>query len=119
MNAILKFPLPATVIPAVDQLGLLQAQIADLQATEKALKEDIKTSVCDQLGVGNSAKVSGDLFSATIIETAPCFGVDAKAVEAKLRELLGDQADAFFAANTKQTRSGAIAIKVTARKVTA
>ena len=122
MNAVLKFPLPAAAaaqVSPVDQLGFLQSQIADLQAIEKALKEDIKTSVCDRLGVGASTKVEGDVFKATIIETAPVFGVDPKAVEKKLRELLGDQADAFFAANTKQTRSGAITIKLTAREVAA
>lgn len=119
MNAVLKFPSPSIALAPVDQLGLLQAQIADLQATEKALKEEIKTSVCDKLGVGNSTKVEGDLFKATVIETAPVFGVDAKAVEKKLRELLGAEADAFFAANTKQTRSGAITIKLTAREVAA
>jgi hypothetical protein len=119
MNAVLKFPVPAAQVNAVDQLGFLQSQIADLQAIEKALKEDIKTSVCDKLGVGASTKVAGDVFSATIIETAPVFGVDAKAVERKLRELLGAEADAFFAANTKQTRAGAITIKLTAREVAA
>jgi hypothetical protein len=122
MNAVLKFPVPAAAaaqVNPVDQLGFLQSQIADLQAIEKALKEEIKTSVCDRLGVGASTKVEGDLFKATIIETAPVFGVDAKAVEKKLRELLGAEADAFFAANTKQTRAGAITIKLTAREVAA
>ena len=119
MNAVLKFPAPKTALAPVDQLGMLQAQIADLQAVEKTLKDDIKLSVCNELAIGKSAKVDGDLFKATIIETDDTYGVDAKAVEKKLRELLGAEADAFFAANTKKVRSGSITIKLSAREVAA
>lgn len=114
MNAVLKFH---AVESLVDQLGRLQAQLADLQAAEKALKEDLKIQACATLAVGKSVRIEGSLFSATIIETAAVKSLDPKALETKLRAVLGDD-DAFFSdANNIKTRAGAITLKITARKV--
>ena len=119
MNAVVQFPaaVPATPASLVDSLGRLQAQIADLQAAEKALKEAIKTEACADLKVGQSIKVEGALFNATIIETAPVLSLDPKALEAALRAAIGDDAPFFTDPANIKTRAGSITLKVTARKV--
>lgn len=80
---------------AIDRLGILNAQIADLEAQAKPLKADITA-----MGIGRH---EGDLFAATVSEVAPSESPDPAAMEAKLRELGVD--NRWFNKNTK-TRAG-------------
>ena len=120
MNAVLNFPVPAAVETPVDALGKLQAQIAALQETEKTLKEALKLEAIGlglRAGKGGGVRVEGVLFDASVSESDPTQSLDPKAVEAKLREVLGAD-DVFFTdpANVK-VRAGSITLKVVARKV--
>lgn len=120
MNAVLNFPAPAAVETPVDALGKLQAQIAALQETEKALKEDLKLQAIGlglKAGKGGGVRVEGVLFDASVSESDPTQSLDPKLVEAKLREVLGAD-NAFFTdpANVK-VRAGSITLKVVAKKV--
>ena len=81
---------PMTNLAIIDRLGALQAQIANLEAEEKALKAEIK-------GFGDGA-YEGALFRATV-STADRATLDAKAARAKLEEL--GASHQWFAANTK------------------
>jgi hypothetical protein len=63
----------------VDQLGVIQAQIAKLEDQEKPLKEQIKA-----MGIGQH---DGDLFRATVSDVDESVSYDAKDMEKKLREL--------------------------------
>jgi len=122
MNAVVNFPAPIPAESPVDALGKLQAQIAALQETEKALKEELKLQACGlglKAGKAGGVTIDGDLFKASISESDPTQSLDPKVLEAKLRELLGDD-NAFFTdpANIK-VRAGSISLKVTARKVAA
>jgi len=94
-----------TNVSTVDRLGEIKAQIADLQAIEKQLVEAIK-----EQGVGNH---QGEWFSASVIQIDERFSLDAKAAEAKLRELGVD--GRWFAKNQKRT-SGYVTVRVNARK---
>jgi hypothetical protein len=94
MSAVLNFPqkVPAAQVSAVDQLGLLQAQIATLQDAEKALKEDLKLQAIGlglQAGKGNGVDVVGSLFNAHISESDGRQSLDVAALEAKVKELMG------------------------------
>jgi hypothetical protein len=62
----------------IDQLGVLQAQIADLQKTERDLKDQIKT----QYGVGGH---EGELFRA-VVSVSERNTLDIKAAKEKLIE---------------------------------
>ena len=93
---------PMTNLAIIDRLGALQAQIANLEAEEKALKAEIK-------GFGDGA-YEGALFRATV-STADRATLDAKAARAKLEEL--GASHQWFAANTKVTP--VTTIKVAAR----
>ncbi len=63
----------------IDALGTTLAQIADLEAIAKPLKEEVKA-----MGAG---KHEGQLFLATVSDVEESESYDAAAMEAKLREL--------------------------------
>jgi hypothetical protein len=92
------------VISDIDRLGEIKAQIADL----KALEKKIAKSIAEQ-GVG---KHEGEWFSASVIKVEDSYSLDAKAAEAKLRELGVD--GRWFAKNQKKT-SGYTTVRVNAR----
>jgi tRNA U38,U39,U40 pseudouridine synthase TruA len=92
----------------IDQLGEIKAQIADLTAVADKLAASIK-----DLGAGSH---DGDLFTATVSVVDDRFSTDAKAVEAKLRELMGEKAFASFAQAHQKKTSGYTALKLAARK---
>jgi len=92
----------------IDQLGEIKAQIADLSAVADKLSADIKA-----LGAGS---YDGDLFTATVCVVDDRFSTDPKAVEAKLRELLGEKKFASFAKANQKRTSGYTALKLAARK---
>ena len=92
-------------ISPVDRLGEVKAEIARLSEIAKFLETEIKT-----LGVGAH---EGDLFRATVSEVADRETLDAKAAEAKLRELGVD--GRWFSKNQKVTK-GYTTVKVVARK---
>lgn len=80
----------------------IRNQIAQLQNLEKALAEEIKS-----LGEGRYEQGS---HAATVYTVADRESYDAKAMEAKLRELGVD--NRWFSKNTKTTR-GYTALKIT------
>ena len=89
----------------VDELGRIRAQIANLKEVEALYLDQIKAA-----GVGS---YDGAEFRATVVETAARESLDAKAMEAKLRELGVD--GRWFTRNTKTT-AGYVTVRVTARK---
>jgi len=89
----------------VDRLGDIKAQIAELKAVEANL-----------IGIlvnGGEGAVDGDTFRATVSSVAERSSLDAKAAEAKLRELGVD--GRWFSKNQKVTK-GYTVVKVVARK---
>jgi hypothetical protein len=92
-------------IHPADRLGDVKAQIAELQQLAKFLEAEIK-----DLGVGAH---EGDTFRATVSEVASRQSLDAKAAEAKLRELGVD--GRWFAKNQKSTKAYTT-VRVVARK---
>lgn len=92
-------------IHPADRLGDIRAQIASLKEVEGFLIDELKA-----LGVGAH---EGDSFRATVSEVDERFSLDAKAAEAKLRELGVD--GRWFAKHQKVTR-GYTAVRVAARK---
>ena len=94
-----------TTISPVDRLGDIKAEIARLGEIAKFLEAEIK-----ELGEGAH---EGDTFRATVSEIAPRTSLDAKAAEAKLRELGVD--GRWFSKNQKTTR-GYTSVRVYARK---
>lgn len=95
----------SNIAPAIDQLGDIRAQIADLKAIEAALLEEVKA-----LGAGAH---EGAAYRATVSEVAARETLDPKAMEAKLRELGVD--GRWFAKHTKAV-AGYVSVKLTARK---
>lgn len=89
----------------VDALGEIRAQIAALKESEEIYLAQIKAA-----GIGAH---DGSLFRATVSEVADRESLDAKAMEAKLRELGVD--GRWFTRNTKTTK-GYVTVRVTARK---
>jgi hypothetical protein len=89
----------------VDRLGDIKAQIAELKAVEANL---INLLVNSGEGV-----VEGSTFRATVSPVAERQSLDAKAAEAKLRELGVD--GRWFSKNQKTTK-GYTTVKVVARK---
>lgn len=88
-----------------DRLGDIKAQIAELKAVEANL-----------IGIlvnGGEGAVDGNLFRATVSSVAERQSIDAKAMEAKLRDLGVD--GRWFAKNQKTTK-GYTTVKVVARK---
>lgn len=91
----------------IDQLGELKAQIADLTKLADKLAAGIK-----ELGAG---KHEGDLFSASVIKVEDRWSADAKAISAKLKDVMGDAAfDRFCAAHQKKT-AGYTSLTLSAR----
>ena len=86
----------------IAQLVEIRNQIAELQNLEKALAEEIKA-----LGAGRYEQGS---HAATVYTVADRESYDARAMEAKLRELGVD--NRWFSKNTKTTR-GYTALKIT------
>jgi hypothetical protein len=89
----------------VDRLGNIKAQIAELKAVEANLIALI-------VNTGDTA-IDGSLFRATVSEVAERQSLDAKAAEAKLRELGVD--GRWFSKNQKVSK-GYTTVKVVARK---
>jgi hypothetical protein len=92
-------------IHPVDRLGEVKAEIARLTQIAKFLEGEIK-----DLGAGAH---DGDTFRANVIEVAERNSLDAKAAEAKLRDLGVD--GRWFAKNQKVTK-GYVTVRVVARK---
>jgi hypothetical protein len=89
----------------VDRLGDIKAQIAELKA--------IEANLIGILVNGGEGAVDGDTFRATVSSVAERSSLDAKAAEAKLRELGVD--GRWFSKNQKVTK-GYTVVKVVARK---
>jgi len=89
----------------VDRLGDIKAQIAELKAVEANL---INLLINSGDGV-----VEGSTFRATVSQVAERQSLDAKAAEAKLRDLGVD--GRWFSKNQKTTK-GYTTVKVVARK---
>jgi hypothetical protein len=89
----------------VDRLGDIKAQIAELKA--------IEANLIGILVNGGEGAVDGDTFRATVSSVAERQSLDAKAAEAKLRELGVD--GRWFSKNQKVTK-GYTVVKVVARK---
>ena len=89
----------------VDRLGDIKAQIAELKA--------IEANLIGVLVNGGEGAVDGDTFRATVSSVAERQSLDAKAAEAKLRELGVD--GRWFSKNQKVTK-GYTVVKVVARK---
>jgi hypothetical protein len=89
----------------VDRLGNIKAQIAELKAIEANLISLI-------VNTGDTA-IDGGLFRATVSAVAERQSLDAKAAEAKLRELGVD--GRWFSKHQKVTK-GYTTVKVVARK---
>lgn len=92
-------------ISPIDRLGDIRAQIADLKATEAFLLDEVKA-----LGLGAH---EGDLFRATVSQTADSLSLDPKAAEAKLIEL---GVDGRWFSRHQKTRAGSVAVRIVARK---
>ena len=92
-------------ISPIDRLGALRAQIAELKATEAFLIDEVKA-----LGLGAH---EGDLFRATVSETAEALSLDPKAAEAKLIEL---GVDGRWFSRHQKVRAGSVAVRIVARK---
>ena len=93
------------VAAAVDRLGAIKAQLADLKAEEARL-----AGIITEAGV---EACEGDLFRATVSTVAERHSLDAKAAEAKLRELGVD--GRWFSKHQKVAKSY-VSVRVTARK---
>jgi hypothetical protein len=92
----------------IDQLGEIKAQIADLTIVADKLSKEIK-----ELGAGSH---DGDLFTANVVVVDERWSIDPKAVEAKLKEVLGEKAfNSFAKANQKKT-AGYTALKLSSRQ---
>lgn len=89
----------------VDRLGDIKAQIADLKAVEADL--------IARLISADEAAIEGRFYRATVSRVAERKSLDAKAAEAKLRELGVD--GRWFSKNQK-TAKGYTTVKVVARK---
>jgi hypothetical protein len=86
------------------ELANIRTQIAELAALEKCIVEEIKAA-------GEGTYVEGT-YAATVYTVAERTGIDAKAMEAKLRELGVD--NRWFAKNQKVTK-GYTALKLSVR----
>jgi hypothetical protein len=98
-------PVTDFVAAAIDQLGAIKARIA-------ALKAEVAHLISVVLESGHGA-YEGDLFRATVSQVAERQSLDAKAAEAKLRDLGVD--GRWFSKNQKTTK-GYTTVKVVARK---
>lgn len=98
-------PINIDIVRIVDELGQLKAQIADLDARKKELEATLK--------VHGAGAYDGTLYRATVSETSASYSLDAKAAEAKLRELGVD--GRWFSKHQKE-RKASIAVRVVSRK---
>lgn len=89
----------------VDRLGNIKAQIAELKAVE--------ANLINLLANSGEGAVDGDIFRATVSTVAERSSLDAKAAEAKLRELGVD--GRWFSKNQKVAK-GYTVVRVVARK---
>lgn len=89
----------------VDRLGDIKAQIADLKKIEAELVQRLIDSAQDA--------IDGCAYRATVSQVAERQSLDAKAAEAKLRDLGVD--GRWFSKNQKVTK-GYTTVKVVARK---
>lgn len=89
----------------VDRLGDIKAQIAELKQVE--------ANLAALLANGGDGVVEGRYYRAAVSTTADRYSLDAKAAEAKLRELGVD--GRWFSKNQKLTR-GSTSVRVSARK---
>lgn len=92
------------LMAAVDQLGVLKAQMADLEARYDAIAEAFK-----MFGDG---KYQGQLFAANVTTVSESRYLDAKTAEAKLRAL--GVTELWFEEN-KKTKRGYTMLKLTSR----
>ena len=92
-------------IQAIDRLGEIRAQMANLKALEDAALSEVKA-----LGVGAH---EADMFRAAVSEVAPTESPDPKAMEAKLMEMGVD--GRWFSKNMK-VRAGYTTVRISARK---
>ena len=92
------------LMQAVDEMGVLKAQMADLEARYNAIAEAFK-----MFGDG---RYEGQLFAASVATVAPSKYLDAKTAEAKLRSL--GVTELWFEEN-KKTKKGYTMLKVSAR----
>ena len=92
-------------IHPADRLGDVKAEIARLKEIEAFLLEEVK-----DLGAGAH---DGDTFRATVSVVAERQSLDAKAAEAKLREL---GVDARWFSKNQKVAKGYTVVKVVARK---
>lgn len=91
-------------VNAIDELGAIRAQIAELKKLEEQALEAVKA-----LGVG---AFEGDLFRAAVSKVEDRQSLDVKAAEEKLRELGVD--GRWFSRNMKTTR-GYVTVRVSSR----
>lgn len=106
MTTITKIIAPDAKLNLIDELGVIKAQIAELQAQEKFLVKRAK----EELGTGS---FDGDLFTASVIKVEDRQIADPQAMEAKLRSLGID--NRWFSKNQK-TVTGYTQVRVSARK---
>lgn len=106
MTTITKIIATDAKLNLIDELGVVKAQIAELQAQEKTLIKRAK----EELGTGS---FDGDLFTASISKVEDRYTADATAMEKKLRELGVD--NRWFSKNQK-TISGYTSVRISARK---
>jgi hypothetical protein len=92
----------------IDQLGEIKAQIADLNIVADKLSKEIKG-----LGAGSH---DGDLFTANVVVVDERWSTDPKAIEAKLKELMGEKAFASFAKANQKKTAGYTALKLSSRQ---
>ena len=92
-------------VSAIDQLGEIRAQMAELKKLEEKALEAVKL-----LGVG---AFEGEMFRAAVSQVEDRQSLDVKVAEEKLRELGVD--GRWFSKNMKTTR-GYVAVRVSARK---
>lgn len=98
-------PVTNLTVAVVDRLGEVKAEIARLK--------ELEAELASRLIESGEAAIDGSLFRATVVRTADSTSLDAKAAEAKLRELGVD--GRWFSKNQK-VRKGSTSVRVVARK---
>lgn len=89
----------------VDQLGDIKAQIASLK--------QIEAEITARIAANGAGSYEGAQYRASVSETDATYSLDAKAAEAKLRELGVD--GRWFSKHQKE-RKGYTSVRVVARK---
>lgn len=93
-----------TTISAIDQLGVIKAQIAELKTIEKHLS--------DEIAARGAGAYEGASYRATVSEVPEGQSLDVKAAEEKLREL---GVDGRWFSKHQKTRAAYTTVKVVAR----